>query len=474
MLASAEKLLLWRRYPVAFVEEVFGAKPDGWQREALEAFPHDRRIAMKASKGPGKSCVLAWCIWNFLATRPHPNIACTSITAPNLADGLWKELAKWQGKSPFLMAAFEWQKTRIICKAHAATWFASARNWSHSASPQEQSDTLAGLHSDYFLFVVDEAGGIPDAVMSAASAVLASGVETKIMIAGNPTHLEGPLYKACTSQKHLWHVIEINGDPDNPNRSSRISIDWAREMIEEFGIDHPWVRVNVFGRFPETSMNALLGIEDVREAMKRHYRPEEFAHSAKVLGIDVAREGDDRSVIFPRQGLVASVPDVLRNVTGNEGAARVAVKKQVWRPDAMFIDGTGGFGYSWLDAARNLGLSLVPIHFSSKPNDEQFFNKRAEMYWQMAAWIRAGGALPPNDELAQELVAPWYTHKGDKLIIEDKKLVKAKLGRSCDLSDGLALTFAQPVVARQAAGEIPAWMMRKREVEWDYNPLERI
>ena len=70
--------------------------------------------------------------------------------------------------------------------------------------------------------------------MAAAEAGLSTGTETKILIAGNPTHTDGPLYRACTQERHLYHVTEITGDPDDPMRSPRISVKWAREQIEKY------------------------------------------------------------------------------------------------------------------------------------------------------------------------------------------------------------------------------------------------
>src|SRR5690348_18003614 len=104
----------WRRDPVAFVTEVFGVTPDPWQAKALRAFANpttDRRIAMQACAGPGKSAVLAWCGWNFLVCYgdegQHPNGAAMSVTADNLKNGLWKELAVWRSRSSLLLQAFE-------------------------------------------------------------------------------------------------------------------------------------------------------------------------------------------------------------------------------------------------------------------------------------------------------------------------------------------------------------------------------
>lgn len=291
---AVEKVVKWRKDPVAFVREVFRAEPDPWQVEALRAVAANQRIAMKSSKGPGKTCLLAWIAWWFLVTRPHPKMAATSITKDNLTDNLWPEMAKWMKKSKFLDSTFEWTKTRIFCKDHPETWWMSARTWPKSADSTQQADTLAGLHADYLMFLLDEVGGIPDAVMAAAEAGLASGIESKIIMAGNPTHLEGPLYRACTSERHLWHVIEITSDPDDPLRSPRVSTQWAKEQIEKYGRDNPWVLVNVFGQFPPASINTLIGPEQVTAAMKRHYLDDVYQWSQKRLGVDVARFGDDR------------------------------------------------------------------------------------------------------------------------------------------------------------------------------------
>ena len=54
--------------------------------------------------------------------------------------------------------------------------------------------------------------------------------------------------------------------------------------------------------------DTLLKLSDVLEAQRRTMHESEYAHAARVLGVDVARYGDDRSVIFARQGLAAFKP----------------------------------------------------------------------------------------------------------------------------------------------------------------------
>jgi len=474
---ASGKIRTWRERPDVFVREVFGIEPDAWQLDVLQAFPTHPRSAMKACKGPGKTATLAWLCWNFLLTRPHPKMAATSVTADNLADGLWTEMAKWMKRSPLLDAAFAWTKTRIFAKESPETWWMSARTWPKGGDATQQADTLAGLHADFLMFVIDEAGGVPDAVMAAAEAGLANAIdgnEAHIVIAGNPTHLEGPLYRACTSERHLWHVTEITSDPDDPKRTPRVSVQWAREQIEKYGRDNPWVLVNVFGRFPPSSLNALLGPDEVTEAMRRNPKHEDYAFAAKILGVDVAREGDDRSVIFPRQGLLSYAPVILRNADSIQGAGRVAKAWKDWGADACFIDDTGGFGAGWIDNMRGFGWSPQGIHFAGKPIDGQFANKRAEMWFAMAQWIKQGGALPKIDELVAELCTPTYSFKGDKLIIEPKDDIKERLGRSPDLADALALTFAYPVAPALQALGIPSVMGARHQASGDGDPFANL
>lgn len=452
---AAGAIRLWREQPDRFVRDVFRVEPDEWQAEALRLFPVSPRLAMKACKGPGKSAVLAWLSWNFLLTRPHPKVAAVSVTADNLADGLWTEMSKWQQRSELLQTAFTWTKTRIYANDHPETWWMSARAWSQSATADQQANALAGLHADYLLFILDEAGGIPDAVMAAAEAGLANadptqGREAHLLMAGNPTHLEGPLYRACSSERGLWALVEITADPDDPKRTPRVSVGWARQQIEKYGRDNPWVLVNVFGRFPPSSMNALLGPDDVAAAMRRAPTDDGWRRLARILGVDVARYGLDQSVMAPRQGQMMFPLVTARNLDSIQGAGWTARRiadfyqdERQQRADACFVDDTGGWGAGWIDQLRALNHTPVGVAFSGKADDPRYYNKRTEMHFRLAEAIKKGGLCLPNDpELAAELTAHTYVFRGDKMWVEEKEQVQEKLGRSPDRADGCALTFA--------------------------------
>lgn len=452
------QLRRWKLDPIGFVREQFQVEPDPWQCEVLAAFPHHNRLVMKACKGPGKTALLSWLGWNFLATRPHCRIGATSITEGNLQSALWPEFAKWQNRSPFLSATFAWTSSQIVHRAHAPTWWCQARSWPKKGNADEQAHALAGLHEDYAMWLLDELGGYPQAVMATAEAVLLSGIETKVVGSGNPTHTTGPLYRACTTDKGLWHVTTITGDPDNPRawvNAPRVATradggltpaDHARQQIRQYGRDNPWVMVNILGEFPPASINALLGVEEVEQAMARHLTPDVYMHMQKRIGVDVARFGDDRTVMFPRQGLAAFKPIVMRHNRGtavsHDIAARLIKAKKDWGSELELIDDTVGWAHGTIDAMVVGGYSPVPVNYAGKALDPRYKNRRCEMWMKGADAIRAGAALPNIPEMVGELCEPTYTFAQGQFLLEPKDLVKERLSRSPDLADAYMITYA--------------------------------
>lgn len=448
---AVEALRAWRADPVRMVRDLFAVEPDAWQARALRAWasPEPRkRIALQACAGPGKSAVLAWMGWNALLTGSdgvnHPNGACVSITAENLKDGLWKELALWRERSPLLIAMFEQTAERVFHRAFPKTWFLSARTFPKSADAEALGRTLSGLHARRIFYLPDECGDMPPAVLRAAEQGLSNCAWGRIAIAGNPTSQQGALYTSVTSQAHLWEAIRINGDPDDPERSPRIDVAWAREQIALYGRENPWVMAYILGKFPSGALNALLTGDEVRDAMARHHRPEEFAWAQKRLGIDCARFGDDRTVLFPRQGLAAFRPVTMRGQRGTDIAARALAAKARWGWEMCFLDATGGWGQSTEDSLIVAGEAPMPVQFHAPALNPRYANRRAEMWWEMAEWIKRGGALPNVPELVAELTTPTYGFSGGKLLLEPKEITKKVLQRSPDLADALALTFAIP------------------------------
>lgn len=467
----------WKRDPVKFVRDNFKVEPDKWQAEVLRVFPSQDpdkiRMSLQACVGPGKSAVLAWCAWNFLSCYAeegeHPKGAAVAVTSANLADNLWSELAKWRSRSKFLMQYFEWTKSRIFAKQHPETWFISARSWPKTADAEEQGRVLSGLHAKFVLYLIDESGDIPPPVLRAANQGLSNCAWGKIMQAGNPTSHEGMLYLAANAQRHLWHITCITSDPDDPNRTPRVDIAWAKEQIDTYGRDNPWVMSSVLGQFPPSSLNTLLSPFEVEAAMKRAPSIMDYEFSQKRIGVDVARFGLDSTILFPRQGLMAFKPKELKGARTNEIAAHLVKMKDEFKSEMELVDDTGGWGAGVIDSYLQAGGNAIPVNFSSKATDPRYYNKRSEMYFLMAKWVKKGGALPNIPRLVAELSAPTYTFHMSKFRLEEKEQIKQRLGFSPDHADALGLTFAMPDMPRSVSiPGIPRQATNK--VKMDYDP----
>ncbi len=202
--------------------------------------------------------------------------------------------------------------------------------------------------------------------------------------------------------------------------------------------------------FSAAGDNQLISLSDCESACRRNYKSDAYAFAPRILGVDPARFGDDRSVIFPRQGLVAFEPLVFLGLDNMTLAGRVAQKIEEWNPDAVFIDAGAGSGV--IDRLRQLGHHVVEVNFGGKPGDDRYANKRAEMWHLTKDWLRDGGAIPNLTTLKLELATPTYSFDAaNRIKLEGKDEIKKRLqgGASPDLGDGLALTFAHPVSPRK-------------------------
>jgi hypothetical protein len=195
--------------------------------------------------------------------------------------------------------------------------------------------------------------------------------------------------------------------------------------------------------------DVLVKLDVVLQAQERTFGKKEYLYAPKILGVDVARYGNDRTVIIGRQGLVCFQPTIVAKADTTLVASLIAQKVAKWEADATFVD-MGSFGAGVYDILKKLKVrGVIGIDFGGKPINPRFENKRAEMWWEMAEWVKTG-ALPTSQELAQDLTAPRYTYANvrGKLQLESKDDMRDRGLLSPDVGDALALTFAAPVMAK--------------------------
>ena len=225
--------------------------------------------------------------------------------------------------------------------------------------------------------------------------------------------------------------------------------------------------------FSAAGDDQLIALADTEDAAQRVYQKAHVGFSPVVFGIDPARFGDDRSVVFRRQGKQGFKPIVYRGVDNMDLAARVANLIEEHNPDAVFCDAGAGSGV--IDRLRQLSYDVIEIPFGGKATKpEQYINRRTEMWWLMKQWIEEGGAIPNDTALKQELATPiyWYDNVGRR-VLESKDQIKKRLqgAGSPDLADALALTFALPVAKKELED---IYIKRRKEAtgKADYDPYK--
>jgi hypothetical protein len=219
--------------------------------------------------------------------------------------------------------------------------------------------------------------------------------------------------------------------------------------------------------FNASGANQLLSLTDVELASKRTISNSDIFYAPKIIGVDPARFGDDRSVIIRRQGLKAENPKTFRGVDNMTLAHHVAREIDEYAPDAVFIDSGAGSGV--IDRLRMLGYNCIEVHFGGSANNAKYVNRRTEMWYEMAEWIRAGGVIPNSQSLKMELATPVYDfNKKDQIWLESKDDIKERLQGvgSPDEADALALTFAAPVYKRDLH-------QKKSTMTREYDPFAR-
>ena len=448
---------VWRKDPAAFVQKVLGVEPTAQQKMVLaDIAKPGAKISIKSGHGTGKSTIMAWCILWFLLCYPDAKVPCTAPSASQLKDVLWAEIGKWLAKIPAqLKQLYDYTNDRISINDTGS--FAAART-----ARKEQPEALQGFHAKNIMFIIDEASGVPDAIFEVARGAL-STPSARILMASNPTMLTGYFYDSHNRARDIWSRYTFSC-LDSP----LVSPNYAKEIAAEYGENSDVYKVRVIGEFPSAATNQLISLELVEAAQKRFYNEMQYNFAPKIIGVDVAWEGDDRSVIFLRQGLMSRILWSGRNVNLMTLGGVIARYEDSEQADAVFIDKTG-VGAGVLDYGRSLNRNWIGIGFGETALSETFFRRRMEMWYNCKKWLEDGGQIPDNEELKRDLIAPSFSYlPSGKMALEDKADTKRKLRASPDYADALVLTFAEPVVPKH---QIDAYgqVVTQKLCNTDYN-----
>lgn len=187
--------------------------------------------------------------------------------------------------------------------------------------------------------------------------------------------------------------------------------------------------------------------------------PAEEADKPLVIGCDVARGGDDKTVNAPRRGRWF---DKLQKYPGKstpDGDSVVSLLRMlIIKGGTINIDvigvGASAYDIGSKDRGDQKRLKMFPINFAEKSTATdrsgtlKFINKRAECYWKFREALDPKDGddlmLPPDPELEADLCAPRWSMQTNGVKIESKEDIKNRIGRSPDCGDAVVLSKASP------------------------------
>jgi len=225
---------------------------------------------------------------------------------------------------------------------------------------------------------------------------------------------------------------------------------WRRQKIAQkegnvaqFMQEYPGTPEDAFN---SSVNNVLIPSSLVVEARRKFNENFYVPAGPVVLGVDVAREGDDSTAFVVRQGRCMLWYKRYNHLDAMEVCGRVIHAMRQWRVDHVGVDMTGGYGAGVYDRLVELGYGakVTGVGFAERAIDEERYkNKRAEIWHTMKQWFETGCQIPDANELQQDLCSTTFKFdsSGDRLQLESKAEMKKRGIKSPDCGDALAITF---------------------------------
>lgn len=439
----------WRYDPVAFVRDCIQVEPSEQQLEGLIALrdgpTKGRRITIRSGHGTGKDAWASWVILWYMTTRKDAKIACVAPTARQLQDILWSELGKWLARSK-VADEFVKQKQKFFHKEHPDTWWVRTISPSAKASVEEQAETLAGLHGDHFVVLCDEASGIVDPVYTTLEGALTQEDNWAILI-GNMTKNRGYFYDSHFHHEHsnAWNKLHWNS-----KLSSNVKESYCNYMAKKYGVDSNVYRIRVLGDPPLDSENTLIPLAWAQQCIGTDVEVAE--DEPLYLGVDVARYGDDSSVVLPRQGLKISPWKEYNGLNTITLGGHILETYDILDAEGLAIDeiGVGAGVTDWI--YKHGHPRCFGVNVSASSSDITKYERLRDELWVAVRDKCMRGVYSFPEELnidgltlgqvlADELSSVRYdfnSHGGIK--VESKKDMKKRGVASPNIADALCLS----------------------------------
>ena len=453
--ASDPKVDRWLRDPAAWVTERVNGFLWSKQRIIMQSLNDHKSTAVHTCHNVGKSFVaaLAACWW--IDSHP-PGSAFVITTAPTGAQVkaiLWRYINR-------IHAAHD-----LIGRLNLVEWYIGQEMVAFGRKPSDYTpDAFQGIHAEYVLAIIDEACGV-DQVFWDDMSTMTSNRGSRTLAIGNPDDPTSYFQKVCTPGSG-WNVIGVSAF-ETPNftdevvppeiERSLIAKEWAEDRANVWGIDSPIYISKVLGEFPVDSEDGVIPGSFV--AGCRVLADEKMNETPVVLGVDVG-DTTDRTVVVERHGQrVHRVYTIDHRSDSMNAVGEIAAIAMRTGAESIVID-VIGLGWGVYGRLKELSRADNPtepktthnarlIRFSAAEtahNAEKFINKRAELWWEVGrenSRLKLWDLTAITDDVAAELTAPKYALDGSKgrIVVESKKDIRKRLGRSPDVADALLMAF---------------------------------
>lgn len=444
----------WQKDPVGFAREALPLVTL-WdaQVEILESIRDHRNTTVRSGHKCGKTTALAIAALWFYASFERARVLMTAVKASQVDEAMWKEVRRLYRGARFDLGGRMNETARSGLRAddERQIWGLTARD----------GEGLAGISGPNVLILADEASGIPDRFFEVLGSSLAGsgGVVRKCYIS-NPTRTTGEFYRSHTTNKHLFNAIHVSSESTPNARGTGVipglaGPEWIAEKRVEYGEDSPQFKVRVQGEFVHDRDGKIISLDLI--AMAEDAWDEAPEDGDLQLGIDPAGDGviGDETAIAVRRGSKILTVLAWRGLT-EDGIVTNAIalldqyrKRNVRGVPRIAVDCEGGIGtrvFSKLRVAIDgspFTTELVSVRSGKKLWGSPEYDKVRDGLWgETQKWLLAGGAIPKETKLAQELNAPIFTADANqRYVATDKKTLRKELGRSTDRADAVCLAI---------------------------------
>lgn len=417
-------------------------------------------VGVESGTGTGKSFFGAVLVLWFLASFDGARVFTFAPKEDQLRLYIWAEITKLWPRFQQRFPTAELTDLRIRMLEGNDSW--AAFGYAVGIRAGEDSATKAqGMHARHMLLVYEETPGIPLAVIEAGKNTATAPHNLRLAL-GNPDHQLDALHlfafdttgRPRPGVTHvrisaLDHPNVVSADPNIvPGAVSQKAIDRRRFDYGETGRLYT---SRVRGQSPAEAADALVKLEWVQAAQARWLDEAQrplLTAGPKGLGVDVANsENGDQAAIARGQGRYLREVVAFACPNANDLGFRVSEEAKRERIEGSHIGvdpvgvGAGCINEMWKRDvyARSLNGG-ERVESLPDGGEEEFNNLRSAMYWQLSQDLKSGEvALPPDAELAQDLITPTWKTRNGKIIVESKEDIRLRLpnGRSTNKGDAV-------------------------------------